>query len=294
MRPSHLLLRACAPIALTLAGLASLQPLAAAPGDAQVTPGEFVIEHPTLINLGFEWHIDGDGNRNASVEVSFRKQGETAWRRGMPLARLHGEQVFQRNVFNLVVPNMFAGSILDLEPDTAYEARFVMTDSGGIQEETTVLGVPCLTLRDNTERPATIRQGTNRLAGTHPAGILKHVARLLKGDLPPRRVPPLWAGGGLLHTTPHCVVVTASGAELASCTSHTEQAVGSSPVRSCGVTESRTVFRGGGGSGRSIPAVGNGRSRELCEALELAPMTLQVASLPPLDQQPQQANRCDD
>lgn len=105
MRPSHLLLRACAPIALTLAGLASLQPLAAAPGDAQVTPGEFVIEHPTLINLGFEWHIDGDGNRNASVEVSFRKQGETAWRRGMPLARLHGEQVFQRNVFNLVVPN---------------------------------------------------------------------------------------------------------------------------------------------------------------------------------------------
>ncbi len=132
MRPSHLLLRACAPIALTLAGLASLQPLAAAPGDAQVTPGEFVIEHPTLINLGFEWHIDGDGNRNASVEVSFRKQGETAWRRGMPLARLHGEQVFQRNVFNLVVPNMFAGSILDLEPGTSYEARFVLADPDGV------------------------------------------------------------------------------------------------------------------------------------------------------------------
>ncbi len=72
MRPSHLLLRACAPIALTLAGLASL--LAAAPGDAQVTPGEFVIEHPTLINLGFEWHIDGDGNRTARVEVSFRNR----------------------------------------------------------------------------------------------------------------------------------------------------------------------------------------------------------------------------
>ena len=50
----------------------------------------------------------------------------------MPLVRLHGEQVFQRNVFNLVTPNMFAGSILDLEPGTAYEARFVMTDPDGV------------------------------------------------------------------------------------------------------------------------------------------------------------------
>jgi len=107
-------------------------PLAAAPEDPKVTPGEFVIEHPTLINLAFEWHIDGDTNRNASVDVSFRKQGETAWRAAMPLARLHGEQVFQRNVFNLVTPNMFAGSILDLEPGTAYEARFVMTDPDGV------------------------------------------------------------------------------------------------------------------------------------------------------------------
>jgi hypothetical protein len=104
----------------------------AAEGDAKVTPGEFVVEHPTLINLGFEWHIDGDANRNASVEVSYRKQGETAWRTGMPLVRLGGEQVFQRNVFNLVTPNMFAGSILDLEPGTAYDARFVMTDPDGV------------------------------------------------------------------------------------------------------------------------------------------------------------------
>src|SRR6266545_4584868 len=74
--------------------------LLAAPGDAIVTPGELVVEHPTLINLGFEWHIDGDGNRNASVDVSFRKQGETAWRKGMPLVRLHNERVYQPNVFN--------------------------------------------------------------------------------------------------------------------------------------------------------------------------------------------------
>ena len=122
-------MRALLAIAL-VAGLA--HSAIAAEGDAKVTPGEFVIEHPTLINLGFEWHIDGDANRNASVDVSYRKQGETAWRTGMPLVRLHGEQVFQRNVFNLVTPNMFAGSILDLEPGTAYEARFVMTDPDGV------------------------------------------------------------------------------------------------------------------------------------------------------------------
>ena len=61
---------------LLFAGIANLgRPLSAAPGDAPVTPGEFVIEHPTLQNLGFEWHIDGDANRNAKVEVSYRKQG---------------------------------------------------------------------------------------------------------------------------------------------------------------------------------------------------------------------------
>jgi hypothetical protein len=131
MRTSRILHRTRALLAIALAaGLT--QSAVAAEGDPKVTAGEFVIEHPTLINLGFEWHIDGDANRNASVEVSYRKQGETAWRPAMPLVRLHGEQVFQRNVFNLVTPNMFAGSILDLEPDTAYEARFVMTDPDGI------------------------------------------------------------------------------------------------------------------------------------------------------------------
>jgi hypothetical protein len=120
-------------LALGLAVLSSaVGRMAAAPGDAMVTPGELVVEHPTLINLGFEWHIDGDGNRNAKVDVSYRKQGETAWRTGMPLVRIQNERTYQPNVFNLVAPNMFAGSILDLEPDTAYEARFVMTDPDGI------------------------------------------------------------------------------------------------------------------------------------------------------------------
>ena len=66
------------------------------------------------------------------MDVSYRKAGETAWKNGMPLLRLQDERVTQPNVFNLVLPNMFAGSILDLEPDTAYEARFVLTDPDGI------------------------------------------------------------------------------------------------------------------------------------------------------------------
>jgi UDP-N-acetylglucosamine 2-epimerase (non-hydrolysing) len=72
-------------------------------------------------------------------------------------------------------------------------ARLVLTDSGGIQEETTVLQVPCLTLRNNTERPITIEQGTNRLAGTDPDRILA-LAREVLGGPPLGRVPELWDG----------------------------------------------------------------------------------------------------
>ena len=73
-------------------------------------------------------------------------------------------------------------------------ARLVLTDSGGIQEETTVLGVPCLTFRDNTERPITITHGTNRLIGTDPTRIGQEVRAALERPLPPERVPPLWDG----------------------------------------------------------------------------------------------------
>jgi hypothetical protein len=71
--------------------------LAQQPAD-RVTPGEFIIDPPTLINLGFEWLIEGDANRNAKVDVSYRKSGETAWKTGMPLLRLQGERVTQPNV----------------------------------------------------------------------------------------------------------------------------------------------------------------------------------------------------
>lgn len=100
-----------------------------------VLAGEFLIEPPTLINLGFEWFIEGDDNRNATVEVSFRRQGTPEWRKAQPLLRLQGERVFNGAQLDVVSPNMFAGSILDLEPNTAYEAQFVLADPDGVRGE---------------------------------------------------------------------------------------------------------------------------------------------------------------
>ncbi|HEY1658758.1 MAG TPA: UDP-N-acetylglucosamine 2-epimerase (non-hydrolyzing) [Candidatus Sulfotelmatobacter sp.] len=73
-------------------------------------------------------------------------------------------------------------------------ARLVLTDSGGIQEETTVLGVPCLTLRENTERPATVEYGTNQIVGLNPDRILFAAQRILQGAKAAYRCPPLWDG----------------------------------------------------------------------------------------------------
>jgi UDP-N-acetylglucosamine 2-epimerase (non-hydrolysing) len=73
-------------------------------------------------------------------------------------------------------------------------ARFVLTDSGGIQEETTVLGIPCLTLRENTERPVTLTSGTNRIVGTDPARIVEEALWTLLSRPQPPPPPPLWDG----------------------------------------------------------------------------------------------------
>jgi UDP-N-acetylglucosamine 2-epimerase (non-hydrolysing) len=73
-------------------------------------------------------------------------------------------------------------------------ARIVLTDSGGVQEETTVLGIPCLTLRENTERPATVEQGSNQVVGVDPDRILAAARSLLQKPARASQRPPLWDG----------------------------------------------------------------------------------------------------
>jgi UDP-N-acetylglucosamine 2-epimerase (non-hydrolysing) len=73
-------------------------------------------------------------------------------------------------------------------------SKAVITDSGGITEETTVLGIPCMTLRDNTERPETVTYGTNELLGTNPNSIAPAMEKLLSGNWKKGEIPPLWDG----------------------------------------------------------------------------------------------------
>ena len=73
-------------------------------------------------------------------------------------------------------------------------AKAVITDSGGITEETTVMGVPCITLRDNTERPETVSLGTNELIGTNPVSIKPALENLFSGNWKKGEIPELWDG----------------------------------------------------------------------------------------------------
>jgi hypothetical protein len=101
-----------------------------------VQPGEFIVEPPTLTNLGFEWYIEGDDNRNATVAVAYRIAGSgSEWKNGMPLLRIGGEHI-ERAGIDYTTPDMFVGSILDVAENTAYEARFTLEDPDGVEGET--------------------------------------------------------------------------------------------------------------------------------------------------------------
>jgi hypothetical protein len=138
-------LRNFAALALFLLASALFTPSARAqskpaPPQNATTAGEFLVDPPTLVSLGFEWRIAGDENRNARVDVTFRKKGDQQWRPALPLMRLQREQVpggspreGSGHYFTYVAPNMFAGSILNLDPDTEYECRFALSDADGVR-----------------------------------------------------------------------------------------------------------------------------------------------------------------
>jgi hypothetical protein len=119
----------------TLLTVAAMVMLAAMPvaraADATVA-GDPIIEPPTLICLGFEWPIQGDDNRNASATIEYRRKGESAWKRGLDLLRLQGEETFLRGALDYTAPNMFSGSLFDLQEDTDYEIRLSLTDPDGV------------------------------------------------------------------------------------------------------------------------------------------------------------------
>lgn len=106
------------------------------------------------------------------------------------------------NIDKFALSSYFDGDNMKLAEPLGYldflklesEAAFVMTDSGGIQEETTILNVPCLTLRKNTERPVTVTEGTNTLVGPYPEKIIEAAEKLIAGNYKSGGVPKYWDG----------------------------------------------------------------------------------------------------
>jgi UDP-N-acetylglucosamine 2-epimerase (non-hydrolysing) len=113
----------------------------------------------------------------------------------------HPRTLARLNEFGLMEQLRRNGSIRLIDPlsylpfiSLVMHCRMVLTDSGGIQEETTVLGIPCITMRPNTERPITCEVGTNILVGTDPACIRSAALSVLAGDRRPSSVPEKWDG----------------------------------------------------------------------------------------------------
>jgi hypothetical protein len=129
MRSQRLVAAACLTIAAQLAR-------AQVPGETLET-GVLTIQRPTLHSLGFELDITGDTNRNAVVTVTYRKLADVQWRQALPMMRLQNEVIAASRLqpFAYTAPNAFAGSILNLEPDTEYECRFSASDPDGVKGE---------------------------------------------------------------------------------------------------------------------------------------------------------------
>jgi hypothetical protein len=112
-------------VLLTLSGLAHA-------AENSTRAGDVMVEPPTLVALGVEWDIQGDDNRNAHVRIDYRKKGETKWSRALDPLRLQNEEVYARGALDYTAPNMFAGSVFDLNEDTEYEVKLTLTDPDGV------------------------------------------------------------------------------------------------------------------------------------------------------------------
>jgi UDP-N-acetylglucosamine 2-epimerase (non-hydrolysing) len=127
------------------------------------------------------------------------------------------------------------------------DSTLVLTDSGGLQEETTALGIPCLTLRENTERPITVTEGTNTVVGLDAARIVAEAHRAIRGKGKAGRVPALWDG----HTADR--IVTVLKEQLVMRVSRAQSAAGTDGTRSlgrAGTFVTGQAPQGGGGDNR--------------------------------------------
>jgi hypothetical protein len=131
------------------------------------TTGELIVDPPTLMALGFAWPIEGDDNRNALVSITYRKKGETEWFRGLDPLRLQNEEMFMRGALDYTAPNMFAGSIFDLQEDTEYEVRLRIQDPDGVKGE----AEKSITVRTRAE-PRVASDG--RVFHVYPPGYKGH------------------------------------------------------------------------------------------------------------------------
>ena len=143
-------------------------------------------------------HRPSNVDTRASAERTVRAVSELAARLPVVLP-LHPRSARQLGEFGLL--DGLRATARVIEPLGYFEflalvdhARLVLTDSGGIQEETTVLGVPCLTYRENTERPITVTHGTNRVVGVDPHAVGEAVDQILAAEDLSHRVPELWDG----------------------------------------------------------------------------------------------------
>ena len=153
-------------------------------GDA-TKPGEFKIDPPTLKCLGFRWYIDGDDNANASVDVTYRKESEPAWRDALPMLRVNREVVNQQ--FDpYTCGNLFAGSVMYLDPDTEYEVKFRLNDpDGGNAEKSVVVRTRPVPIAPDPDRTLHVYPAEYTGERQNPAysSLLSVVDELRPGDL---------------------------------------------------------------------------------------------------------------
>jgi len=148
----------------------------------------------SLLTLHRPSNVDSEETLRPLLDVISRIQSESA-----VVFPVHPRTRRQLERVNGHMPAMANLRIVDPLPYLDFvqlmaTASCVLTDAGGIQEETTALGIPCLTLRKNTERPITVSRGTNRVIGVEPAAIYEHWRQAVGGQWPAGQLPELWDG----------------------------------------------------------------------------------------------------